>query len=423
MRWFGRPKLRHLLWLLFITALVAIGFFGIGPSYVDQSMNSMGGTRPPAAPQPFAWTSGEGVIDLHSDQLLWARDVLKPATRGHVDLRRLEQGQFLLQVFSSVTRSPYGLNYERNRADTFDMLVPLSVAQRQPPRTWISMYERSIFHAEKLKRFANQSNGRLRVIESRADLDRLVLDRAASQRVTGALLSIEGLHNLEGQFENLDQLYAAGFRMAGLAHFFDTEISGSAHGERQYGLTPLGRRVVARMEERGMMIDLAHASPRTIDEVLALSTRPVVVSHGGVRAICNNVRNLSDDQIRRIATKGGVIGVGFWDAAVCKLDPLNVMKSMAHIRDLVGVQAVALGSDWDGAVTTMVHPGDMDALAAAMRDHGFTVAETRAILGGNALRFLRAGLVPVSKGAPRTNARVPGATHSGHPDRPQKLLE
>ncbi|MDE9553843.1 membrane dipeptidase, partial [Xenorhabdus bovienii] len=91
--------------------------------------------------------------------------------------------------------------------------------------------------------------------------------------------------------------------------FFDTELGGSAHGIEKGGLTAAGADMVRRMEEKSMIIDLAHASTRTIDDILAIATRPVVVSHTGVKGTCDNIRNLSDDQLRRIAAMGGLIGI------------------------------------------------------------------------------------------------------------------
>src|SRR6185503_19955775 len=143
----------------------------------------------------------------------------------------------------------------RNRADTRDQITLLALAQLQPVRTWTSLTERSLFHAAKLDRAVAGSAGRLVKVSGPGDLDGL----AGASRV-GAMLSIEGLHDLEGKAANLDRLHAAGFRMAGLTHFFDHEIAGSMHGERKGGLPPFGRRIVRRMEALGMIVDIAHCS-------------------------------------------------------------------------------------------------------------------------------------------------------------------
>jgi microsomal dipeptidase-like Zn-dependent dipeptidase len=261
-------------------------------------------------------------------------------------------------------------------------------------RTWNSLLQRSLYHAEKLKRFADRSNGQLRLITSRADLQKLVADRRAGSNVVGAMLSVEGLQDLEGKIDNLDKLHAAGFRMAGLAHFFDNDVAGSMHGVKKGGLTPLGRAAVARMEQLGMVVDVAHSSHQSVAEVIAMARRPIVSSHGGVQATCTVNRNLTDDEIRGIARTGGVIGIGYWDAAICSNKPEDAAKAIAYVRDLVGIDHVGLGSDFDGAVTTGFDASQVAAITQALLDRGFSVDEIRKVMGGNVLRLLMAGMVP-----------------------------
>ena len=165
----------------------------------------------------------------------------------------------------------------------------------------------------------------------------------------GGILATEGLHPLEGRLENVDRLYDAGFRIAGLTHFFDNELGGSAHGIHKGGLTPFGKEVVRRLEQKRILVDLAHASPRVIDDVLAQATRPVLVSHTGVQGTCPGPRNLSADHVRRIAATGGVIGIGYFRGAVCGSDAGAIVRAIRYTVNLVGVQHVALGSDFDGA--------------------------------------------------------------------------
>jgi len=333
------------------------------------------------------------IADLHGDTLLWKRDLLDKASRGQIDLPRLEAGNVALQVFSSVTKTPRHQNYDANGADS-DNITLLAIAQAQPPRTWGSLLQRSLWHAEKLARAAAGSEGRLRVIRTPADLDRLLADRAAGRKVVGGMLSIEGLQDLEGDPTNLDRLYAAGFRMAGFAHFFDSEAAGSMHGLAKGGLTPLGRQVLRRMEALGMVVDVAHASHRAVADILAMARRPVVSSHGGVQATCQVNRNLTDDEIRGIARTGGVVGIGYWEAAVCSTSPTAVAAAIAHVRDLVGIDHVGLGSDFDGAVTTGFDAGQLAVVTQALVNRGFSDADIAKVMGGNVLRVLRAGLMP-----------------------------
>jgi microsomal dipeptidase-like Zn-dependent dipeptidase len=211
--------------------------------------------------------------------------------------------------------------------------------------------------------------------------------------VVGALLATEGAHPLEGKLENLQRLYDAGFRMIGLQHFFDNELGGSLHGISKGGLTPFGVQAVRAIEAMGITIDLAHSSEKVVDEVLKIAARPVVVSHTGVRGACKSSRNLSDAHMKAIAAKGGLIGIGYWEGAVCDPTPAGVAKSLRYAADLVGVDHVALGSDYDGTTTVTFDASESAALVDAMLAAGFSDGEVRKISGENVFRLL-ATLLP-----------------------------
>lgn len=377
-----------------LIAAAALGFFGFLPGYVEGSMNQIDG-------KPLIAVSDEAkalhktlnIVDLHSDTLMWNRDLNDSASRGHMDLPRLQEGNVALQLFSSVTKTPKNQNYDGNGADS-DNITLLTIAQLQPLKTWSSLAERSLYHAQKRDDAVVASAGAIKAVDTAGQLDALLTARQKDRRVVGAMLTIEGLQNLEGKASNLDRLYDAGFRMAGLTHFFDNELAGSMHGLKKGGLTPFGRDIVRRMEAKGMIIDIAHLSHTGVAEVLAMATRPVVSSHGGVQATCKVNRNLTDDEVRGVAKTGGVIGIGYWDGALCSTDPRAAAKAMKHVRDLVGIQFVALGSDYDGATTVRFDTSQLVQVTQALMDEGFTEAEIRAVMGENALRVIRAGLVP-----------------------------
>lgn len=384
---------RKLAWAALALLLVAaIGVFGVAPRWFDAANNDLDGAAAiPVSAEARALHATLEIVDLHADSLMWRRDLVARHDYGHADLPRLLDGNVALQVFSSVTKSPAGLNYDRNSATAFDDITLLAVAQLQPPATWGSLAERSLFHARKLDRAVAESDGRLTKVAAPGDLASL-----GGGRKVGAMLSIEGLHDLEGREENLARLHAAGFRMAGLTHFFDNQLAGSMHGERKGGLTAFGKRIVRRMEELGMIVDLAHCSHRCVADVLAVARRPVVSSHGGAQATCGVNRNLTDAEIRGVAKTGGVVGIGYWDGAVCSTSPRAVAKAMKHVRDLVGIGHVALGSDFDGTVTTRFDTAQLVQVTQALLDEGFTPDEIRAAMGGNALRVIRAGIVPLA---------------------------
>ncbi|MEP7350962.1 MAG: dipeptidase [Sphingorhabdus sp.] len=389
-------KVRKRYWIpLALLGVAAIGFFGIAPGYVESSLNQIDG-KPliKVSDGAIALHKTLTIVDLHSDTLMWNRDINVKANRGHMDLPRLAEGNVALQLFSSVTKTPKGQNYDGNGADT-DNIALLAIAQLQPVKTWGSLVERSLYHAERGYDAARNSDGKLVMVTNNDEFGRLVSERAAGKGTLGEMLTIEGLHNLEGKASNLDRLYAAGFRMAGLTHFFDNELGGSMHGLKKGGLTPFGRDIVRRMEAKGMIVDIAHLSHAGVAELLALAKRPVVSSHGGVQATCKVNRNLTDDEIKGVAKTGGIIGIGYWEGAVCSTDPRAAAKAMKHVRDLVGIEYVALGSDYDGATTMRFDTSQLVQVTQALLDEGFTPDEIRAVMGGNALRVIRAGIEPM----------------------------
>ncbi len=375
-----------------LVALLLLGFtalFTLGPAAVERSANrvlpGVSRTVPPAAEQLH---QALFVADLHGDSLLWSRDLLERANYGHIDLPRLQAGSVDIQVFAAPTQVPLGINYERNELD-WDVITLLSIVQRWPARTWFSATARAEHIADKLHAFAARSYGKLEVVTTGPQLDALVERQPTEKGLVAAVLAIEGLHAIEGRLENLDRLYQAGYRMMAPTHFFDNELGGSAHGMEKGGLTEFGAQVIRAMEERKIIADLAHASPKLIDDVLAIATRPVVVSHSGVKATCDNVRNLSDDHIRKIAAGGGVIGIGYWDAAVCDVSVAGIVKAIKHVSKLVGAEHAALGSDFDGGTETPFDTAGLDQITAGLLAAGFSDVDLRNVMGGNVLRLLR----------------------------------
>lgn len=372
------------------------------PMVIDQRLNAV--MHPPpytVSPAVAQIHNGLWIADLHADSLLWRRDLSQRHSRGHVDLPRLQEANVALQVFTVVTQVPSNLKLAGNDSRSDDILK-LALIQRWPPSTWNSLLERALYQAKQLQQLAAQSSGEFRLVQTQADLQAFIQDRKQQPHLTAGILGLEGAHALQGRVENVDRIYAAGFRMLGLAHFFDTEVGGSVHGLRQGGLTALGRQVVLRSQQQHLLLDLAHSSPQVIDEVVAMSTQPVVVSHTGVQGTCNNLRNLSDSQIKAIAATGGVIGIGFWPTAVCGEDagamvsdrPKVIAAAIRYTADRVGVNHVSLGSDFDGAVQMPFDITGLPLITAALQAEGFTPEEIGKITGLNTLRVLQAVLPP-----------------------------
>jgi len=372
-------------WIGLAVALLAlIGayvFYGVLPQRFDARNNVVLPHEPyEVSGRARALHETIPVADLHSDMLLWRRDPAQRQSRGHTDLPRLNEGGVALQVFTAVTKTPPDLNYDENSADK-DALTLLMVAQAWPIRTWTSIFERARYQASRLDKL-EAAGEKFIFVKSKGELQK-ALDASALAGVYG----VEGAHPLEGDLENLDRLYDAGLRVMGLQHFFDNELGGSLHGQSGEGLTAFGREAVTKAVEKGMIIDVAHSSEQVVRDVLSLTQKPVIVSHTGLKGHCDSARNISDDLMKAIADHGGLVGVGFWDGAVCDPSIENVASAILYAVDLLGADHVALGSDYDGTVTTMFDASELPALTQALIDAGADDETIRKVMGENAVGF------------------------------------
>lgn len=384
-----------------LAVLAVVAFFTIVPGLVDRRLNA---PPPPAeAPVPpaaIALHRRLRVADLHADTLLWGRDLNRDGTTGHADVPRLLRGGVVLQGFSVVTKVPAGANIERT-TDRADMVSLLAVAAGWPRAAWTDRRERERFLASRLQQAADTSAGRLVVVRTRDDLQHVLDARDAGRSVLGGILTLEGTHALDGGLDRLDDLARIGYRVIAPTHFLDTEVAGSAHGIGRGGLTALGRRWLARMEALGLTVDLAHASAATIDDVLAAASRPVLVTHTGVRATCDNPRNLDDRQLRAIARAGGLIGIGFWVEAVCAQRVEAIADAIVHAIAVAGVDHVALGSDFDGTVPVAIDAPRLPELTAALMARGLDEPRIAKVMGENTIRFFARALPAHGSGPAR----------------------
>ena len=371
--------------------LFAAAVFWAGPATVEARLNR---TRQPVT--PVATRAGELhrtllIADLHADTLLWGRDLLSENTRGQVDVPRLIRGNVAVQAFTVVTKAPRGINMVRN-PDSTDLVLPLALLERWPPATWRSMKQRALYQAGRFHDAVAASGGRLISLQTAADLRTYLALRGHTPNVTAGFLGVEGAHALDGDVANLQELFDAGFRMMSPTHFTDNAFGGSSTGVDKGGLTEKGRQLIREMEKRRMIVDLAHTSPQTIDDVLSIATRPVVVSHTGVQGTCKSARNLRDAQIRRIAQSGGLIGIAYFEAATCGKDAKAIVRAIRYTSRIAGVEHVALGSDFDGGVTMPFDSGELAVITEALLQDGFAEADIAKIMGGNTLRFLAENL-------------------------------
>ncbi len=374
-----------------VAMLIALVWLGLAVR-LESFVNRIEPTPlPEISPRARALHDTSFVADLHADSLLFGRNLLERSTMGHVDLPRLQEGGVGLQVFGYPSIVPLGTNIHRTESGGFDSITLAGIAQLSPT-AWLGPTGRALYRAEQLADYAEGSDGALFLIRNRGNLADLLSARAKGAQVTGALLAIEGAHALESKPENLQSLFDAGYRMIGLAHFFDNDYAGSSAGVKQGGLTELGRTTLSEMEKLGIAADVAHLSPTAIDELLDLSTKPVVFSHGGVRGTCDNPRNLSDDHVRRIAAGGGIVGLGYWDIAACGREPADIARAIAYVVNLVGADYAALGSDYDGGTLVGFDTSELPALTQALFDANLSEVQIRKVLGENVLRVLSATL-------------------------------
>jgi microsomal dipeptidase-like Zn-dependent dipeptidase len=380
--------LNKLLVVAVVLGLIAMAARLVGPSILERSQNHT------LVPGPYHVSADAEalhrtllVADMHADSLLWGRDLLKPSRAGHIDLPRMLAGNYGIQGLTVFSPIPRGINIERNE-DTSDLVPYIGMLQGWPLKAIGSPKEVALYEAKRLQGFVDSSNGQMVMLRTRRDLALYLEQRQKGAHAVAVFLGTEGAQPLEGNIENLGDLYNAGFRMMSPSHFTDTAVGGSAAGAAKGGLTPLGREWVKQMEARGMLIDVAHSSAETLRDVTQMATKPVVVSHTGVKGVCNNNRNLTDDQLRAIAATGGVIGVGFWDVAACGTDATAIAKEIVYTVGVVGAEHVGLGSDFDGAVTEPFDSSGMALITEALLKQGMSEHDIRLVMGESVARVL-----------------------------------
>jgi membrane dipeptidase len=220
------------------------------------------------------------------------------------------------------------------------------------------------------------------------------VDRARAEGKVAALSGIEGAQALEGRLENVEVFARRGVRYLGLAHFSANDTCKPAMGlgkDDSQGLSAFGREVVLDMDRTGMILDLAHINRRGFFEALELHKGCPIISHTGVAGVKEHWRNVDDEQLRAVAGRGGVIGVIFAPRYLGADGIEAVCDHLLHIIKVVGEDAPALGSDYDGAVRPPLGLEDVSclpALTAALLARGTSRQVVKKLLGENALRVL-----------------------------------
>lgn len=325
------------------------------------------------------------VVDMHCDtisRLLGLRregraETLRENT-GHLDLLRMRQGNYLLQNFA--------------------LFVDLGTG-RDPWEEVCALYD---CYREELEKNAD----RIAPVLGYADI-------AANERAgkLSALLTVEEGAVCKGEPARLEELYEMGVRMVTLTWNYpnelgypnlNRELAGNARKhtpELKGGLTERGREFVEEMERLGMIPDVSHLSDAGFYDVLEVTKKPFVASHSNARAVCPHVRNLTDDMIRRLAERGGVMGLNYYadfleEVPEGRSNPgtlAAVVRHAKHIADVGGVGILGLGSDFDGIDTHAELPGaqSMERLWEALKGSGFTESQLDWVFSGNVLRVYR----------------------------------
>jgi membrane dipeptidase len=301
---------------------------------------------------------------------------------GHLDLPRAEQGGLAGGCFAVFTCSPEEADYK-------------SGAYFAPVDRRRALGE-ALAQVSLLMRLERGSAGGLRVVREAADLDGAAL---------AAVLHLEGAEPIGPALDELEVLHAAGMRSLGLVwsrpNAFATGVPFAFPGspDQGPGLTAAGRELVHACAVLRILLDLSHLNARGFWDVAELSAAPLVASHSGSHVLCPSPRNLDDDQLRAIGASGGIVGINFHvgfvrtDGADDPDTPLSASAAhAAHVAEVAGPEAVALGSDFDGA-TMPLALGDVTGLPALLdelRAVGFGEADLAKVAHGNWRRVLEA---------------------------------
>jgi len=315
---------------------------------------------------------------------MWNRDLTRASESGHVDFPRLKEAGVKIQCFTIVTR---GLPL----IDGFSLFA---MKQGWPRHARATEWSRCTFQLDRLAAFCRESQGGASIAATATQLEQ----NLAAGRLS-AVVGIEGGHALGGQVERVRELYTRGVRFMSLSHLSNNELGGTStplFGDKP--LTPHGRDVLDAMGEVGMLLDVAHASPSMLPELLAHPKARPFCSHAGLQGAHRHWRNLPDAVCRTIADKGGVVGVIFAPQFLGGRSMEHLARHLEHAVQVMGEDGVAFGSDFDGMIPLpkgMRDVRDLPKLTALLLERGMPVRVVEKVLGENYRRLfnetLRAG--------------------------------
>ncbi|MFP6873476.1 MAG: membrane dipeptidase [Verrucomicrobiales bacterium] len=377
---------------------LCVALMACGSCLLDRLVNRVAPvTDKPIADESVRFHNGCFIADLHADVCLWRRDHMRRNWRGHVDLPRLHEGNVALQFVTVPTKLVISPRFPRLfLADLFFWGALVSL---QRPDTWFSAPARVRLQLSRLARWVATSEGKIGMVRTRGEFIELKERRERNEDVIGVMLGLEGAHVLRGGLD-VPWLAAQGFCVVGITHFNDTRFGDSAHGVRMGGLKPAGRELVRQLEKYSITVDLAHASAALIEDILEMHregelSRPLLVSHTGIKGVYDHRRNISDSQAVAIAATGGLIGITLFAPGLPRADLAALGESIGYLVRLLddagleGARHVAIGSDFDGAVRTVVDAAGWPRITAELLKSGYGLSreQVELIVGGNIRNF------------------------------------
>ncbi|NQV90714.1 membrane dipeptidase [Candidatus Uhrbacteria bacterium] len=221
---------------------------------------------------------------------------------------------------------------------------------------------------------------------------------------TSLILHIEGLNSFtDNDWEMLERWYDLGWRSLGIVWNLTNSLGGGTKDPKS-GLTDLGAKLIRWCEDKGMIVDFAHMNRPTFEAASKIVRRPILISHGNACVICQNPRNYTDEQLKQVAATGGVVGVFLARTYVTGTDHAsiqNVVEQINHFRQVMGIDHIAMGTDFGGIITGHVDQLDsiecLPRLWDALIKEGYSKEDLDAITWKNSLRVLQAHLKPYDR--------------------------
>ncbi|WP_035268279.1 dipeptidase [Desulfitibacter alkalitolerans] len=223
-------------------------------------------------------------------------------------------------------------------------------------------------------------------IKNKEDIGRLL----SSEKKIGLLLSLEGAEPIENM-AILDIFFHLGIRCIGITWNNRNMLADGCN--ETGGLTLFGKEVISKMSDLGILCDVSHLSQASFWDVIQITRKPIIASHSNCHALCHHPRNLNDSQIKELAQTGGVICITFYpDFIGLNHDLVSIIKHIAHVCELVGVEHVGIGSDFDGAEFSIANLEDsskLTNLVKGLKKSGFHNQEIEKIMGNNIINLLK----------------------------------